>query len=357
MKNSSLFHVFVAALFSLFYSSCNPASSYNIVSSPGTSETPPVEMAPTNVWTSLLVVTPVPYASPLPGPDATPLDGTYARFDPNPPQWWSCLRCADYRPAGGSWRIQFDRGVMRIYYEVTGWKSLASYTVSGDSLFLYNDPYCKESTGEYKWNLVDGRLRLEVIEDPCSFQLRGRNLSNGAWEVCPKGGSAIGEKPRGCRDPMIETLGIPELLLGLKVEVHEADVRLTGETPDVIINASGANRSMPEGVRLSFSDDSIYYGNNRVLWTNGDWMEFTSDAPYTSMGVQFRGDYVIGWARVLFDGEEVWRGDTARIWSELKVHGGYIEVTGFEPGEHTLRVERLDVDSRPVVVAFFGLDR
>ena len=191
--------------------------------------------APTNVWSSLLEVTPVPYASPLPGSDQTLVDGTYAKFDPTPPQWWSCLRCADYRPAGGIWRLQFDRGVMRIYYEVTGWNSLASYTVSGDRLYLFNDPYCKEATGEYKWKLVDGNLTLEVVDDPCSFQLRGRNLSGGAWGTCRADNVADIEQPRGCTDAVVETMTAPALAEGLNVTVHEADVRLSAQTPDVFV--------------------------------------------------------------------------------------------------------------------------
>ena len=312
---------------------------------------------PTNVWSSLLEITPVPYASPLPESDPTLIDGTYAYFDPAPPQWWSCLRCADYRPAGGIWRLQFDQGVMRIYYEVTGWKSLASYTVSGDRLYLFNDPYCKEASGEYEWELVNGKLTLKVVDDPCSFQLRGRNLSGGAWEACRADNAANFEQPRGCTDPSDEPMTIPTLPDGLNVIVHEADVRLDAPTPDVFVNANGLDQPLPEGVHLSYSDDSMLYGTNRVLWKDEDWVEITTDAPVASIGVQFRGDYVIGWARVLFDGEEVWRGDTTRIWSELKIHGGYIEISGFEPGEHTLRVERLEIDSRPVVVAFFGLHK
>jgi hypothetical protein len=331
-----------------FISSCTSDGFDNDVS--------PSTPAPTNVWSSLLEITPVPYANPLPESDQNPIDGTYAYFDPAPPQWWACLRCADYRPAGGVWRLQFDRGVMRIYYEVTGWKSLASYTVSGDRLYLFNDPYCKESTGEYTWALMDGDLSLEVVDDPCSFELRGQNLSGGVWEECPVD-DAAGVQSRGCTELSATPMTIPTLPDGLNVTVHKADVRLDPPTPDVFVNASGLDQSMPEDVHLDYSDESIYYGANRVLWTDDDWVEITTDAPLKSVGVQFRGDYVIGWARVLFDGEEVWRGDTTRIWSELKVHGGYIEISGFEPGEHTLRVERLELDSRPVVVAFFGLHK
>jgi hypothetical protein len=315
-----------------------------------------VQASPTNVWSDLLELTPIPYASPLPKSASSGLDGTYALFDPAPPQWWSCLRCADYRPAGGVWRVQFDKGVMRIYYEVTGWISLASYTVSGNRMYIFNDPYCKESTGEYEWKLSGGILALNEIEDPCSFGLRGENLSRQAWSACPVEDSIL-EQPRGCTDAVVEAIPSAPLPGSLELKVHQADVRLSPPTPEIFVFASTAETATADEVRLSYSEDSLTYGINRVLWKDTDWIEITTDHPYSSMGVQFRGDYVIGWARVLFDGLEVWRGDTSTIWSELKIHGGYIEVTGFEAGEHTLRVERLDVDSRPVVVAFFGFNR
>ena len=357
MKNKFVLPILVLTIYSVFITSCLGQGLDKDVSTGTAVPAKPVAGTPTNVWSSLLEVTPVPYASPLPASESTALDGTYARFDPAPPQWWSCLRCADYRPAGGVWRMQFDRGVMRIYYEVTGWNSLASYRISGDRLFLFNDLYCEDATGEYKWELADGNLTLEVVDDPCSFQLRGKNLSGGAWGACQVEITAGVGEPRGCKDAVVDSMAIPALTGGLTVTVHQADVRLNDQTPDVLVNAAGADQSLPEGIRITYSDESILYGSNRVLWMDDDWVEVVTDAPFLTMGVQFRGDYVIGWARVLFDGDEVWRGDTSRIWSALKIHGGYIEISGFRAGDHTLRVERLKVDSRPVVVAFFGFDR
>jgi hypothetical protein len=152
-------------------------------------------------------------------PRSLPLDGIYAKYDPAPPQWWSCLRCADYRPAGGAWRLQFDRGVMRIYYEVTGWNDIASYTVSGDRLYLFNDPYCSDVTGEYKWSLEGENLNLETVQDSCAFQLRERNLSAQAWETCAAG--AGGEKPRGCEDPSSDASFVAASRPDLTVTVHQ----------------------------------------------------------------------------------------------------------------------------------------
>ena len=333
----------------LFLSACSSPISKATDISTQTSE----PVAPIGSWADLLQITPVPYASPLPETDATPLDGLYAKFDPNPPQWWACLRCADYRPSGGAWRLQFDRGVMRIYYEVTAWRSVASYQVLEDRLFIFNDPYCKEATGEYSWRIAGGNLILDAVNDPCSLGLRGENLSEYAWQICITGD----DEPRGCTDPVPVPVSQQVLPDGLAVTVRKADVRLDTETPDEIINANGADLSLPDGVRFAYGDDSMPYGVNRVLWKENDWMEMAFSGPYTSVGVQFRGSYVIGWARVLFDGQEIWRGDTAEIWAREKIHGGYIEVTGYGPGEHILRVERLDIDSRPVMVAFFGLGR
>ena len=108
---------------------------------------------PTDVWLALLEKSPAALATRLPEAGATPLDGIYAKIDQSWPQWWLCRRCADYRPAGGIWKLQFYRGVMCIYYDVTGWSSLASYTVSGDERHLFNDLYCYDE-GVYRWRLA-----------------------------------------------------------------------------------------------------------------------------------------------------------------------------------------------------------
>ena len=204
-------------------------------------------------------------------------------------------------------------------------------------------------------SLVNGSLVLEVVDDPCSFGLRGKNLSDLSWEGCqPSDSGGDWQEPRGCKDPVVESVETPDLTGSLEIVVHEGDARKFADSLDTIVNASGIGRSLPGGTTLSYSENSILYGNNRVLWQENDWIEVSTDQPFSSMGVQFLGDHVIGWARVIFDGDEVWRGDTSRIWSAFGRFGGYIEISGYEPGEHILRVERLDTDSRPVVVALFG---
>lgn len=154
----------MAIVFTILF---QPASSTNMGIS---------RIAPTSVWDSLLQATPFAYLTPLPELAASPLDGLYAKVNQSWPQWWKCLRCADYRAAGGIWKLQFDKGVMRIFYEVNGWRSISSYTVEGNRLYLFNDPYCPEHVGEYQWSVADGQLELRTVNDPCSFDLRAENL-------------------------------------------------------------------------------------------------------------------------------------------------------------------------------------
>jgi hypothetical protein len=342
-----------------------PEPTPGAVSSISTLE-PMLEVAPTSIWSGLQERTPHPYTTPLPAAEFTAIDGVYAKFDESWPQWWSCRRCADYRPAGGIWKLRFDQGVMRIHYNVTSWVSIASYTASGDRLFIFNDPYCPEAVGEYRWvledrwGLSDRRLVLQLVSDSCSFGLRGENLSAQLWESCfpPNDMTAVSDhwhKPLGCEDPDPALLKMPEPHeLPVVVDVHGGDAKHFAVQPDVFADANRDEVMPPDGIEIRHDESSIPYGLNRVLWGESSWVEASTELPFEAMGVQIFGDNTIGWARILFDGQEVWRGDTQKIWSEKARFGGYIEVSGFEPGKHTLRIESLGVDYRPVTVAFFG---
>ena len=311
--------------------------------------------ASTDPWRNFLEVTPIAHSAPLPDAVPSALDGTYAKLDQSPfPQWWLCRRCADYRPAGGIWKLQFDEGVMRIFYEVTGWRSIASFTVSGDRLRIFNDGYCPELTGDYSWRIEEGQLKLDGISDSCAFGLRDSNLSMYAWSLCSYL-EASQDQP-GCEEKIVHPTAPPPEDLQANVLVHAGNSRLFDVPPDFFAFANTADRPPPEGVEITSHDQSIPVGLNRVLWWNGNWVEVSFDLPITSAGVQFLGDPQIGWARVLFDGQEVWRGNTSAIWSEFGRHGGYIELSDFASGSHTIRVESLDFDYRPVTVFGFGFN-
>ena len=160
---------------------------------------------PTDIWIALFERTPVPWTTPLPLLEATLLDATYVKINPRLETPFPCKRCPDYALNGGLWKFSLDKGIFRIYYTVNGWRSIGSYAVSEDELYLFNDPYCNWETGVYRWRLEDGVLTLSEIDDSCSQGLRAANLIDQPWLSCqpPNTEAAITDhwqKPEGC-DP------------------------------------------------------------------------------------------------------------------------------------------------------------
>lgn len=146
---------------------------------------------------------PFPYTTPLPPPVRTALDGRYVKLDPIPGTPTPCRRCPDWKPEGGEWLLRFDQGVFRISHAVTGWRTVGSFTVSGDRLVLFNDPTCHREIGTYTWKLERGALTLEVVEDTCAIGLRAKNLTAMPWNACqpPNTEAAVTDhwpRPAGC---------------------------------------------------------------------------------------------------------------------------------------------------------------
>jgi hypothetical protein len=159
--------------------SAGPTDQSSLDSSPVCTEETPAEK-----WAALLQRQPFPYARELPAPERTRLDGTYTKLDPKKEPQVPCRRCPDYVPEGGIWKIQFDKGVFRIIHLSSGWKSIASFTLEGDRLFLFNDPVCHEITGSYAWKAEGGQIVFRAIEDECAIRLRAMNLTKQPWLSC-----------------------------------------------------------------------------------------------------------------------------------------------------------------------------
>jgi hypothetical protein len=165
------------------------------------SETTPI---PGGRWSELLQRTPYPYSRPLPPANPTVLDGTYTRLDPRQADHIPCRRCPAYPPGGGIWKLNLDKGVFRVYHELTGWVTLGSFTVSGDRIEFFNDPHCFQDTGIYTWELEEGKLTLTAVKDSCGVYLRVQNLEALPWESCqpPSTEAAITSHwpiPAGCK--------------------------------------------------------------------------------------------------------------------------------------------------------------
>jgi len=150
-----------------------------LASSPVCSEETPAEK-----WSALLQRQPFPYRRELPAPERTSMDGTYTKLDPKKDPQVPCRRCPDYAPEGGIWKIQFDKGTFRIIHMSSGWKSIASFTLEGDRLLLFNDPVCHETTGIYAWKAEEGQIVFRAIEDECAIRLRALNLTKQPWLSC-----------------------------------------------------------------------------------------------------------------------------------------------------------------------------
>jgi hypothetical protein len=162
---------------------------------------------PLTGWAALQQRVPYPFGTPLPPPEASPLDGTYVKVYNDPSTPVPCRRCPDYMQHGGQWRLRFHQGVFRIYHPGTDWKSLGSFTVNGSELALFNDPNCIDVTGRYTWALADGQLTLTLVDDPCAIRLRAQNLTFQPWESCqpPNQEAAISghwRVPAGCEESL-----------------------------------------------------------------------------------------------------------------------------------------------------------
>ncbi|MGW8249434.1 MAG: hypothetical protein ACWGO1_02240, partial [Anaerolineales bacterium] len=180
-----------------------------------------------------------------------------------------------------------------------------------------------------------------------------------AWVTCPSPDGAAGavynqNTPPGCTlnssPPKLESAIDPSL----KIAVSIGDSRFYTIPPDIYAMANSADAPSPEGIRVTYSPESISMGLNRILWWGGDWIEASTELPFSAMGVQFLGETQMGWARLLLDDQVIWQGDVSEIGEEKSRHGGYVQVSGFAPGKHKLRVESMGFDYRPVTVASFG---
>ena len=195
MSRIKYFAVFLAFLIS----ACQPASP----SVPAPTAAP--TGTPSDPWQALFGHTAVPWTTPLPPEEATILDATYVKVNPRLATPFPCKRCPDYKLDGGLWKLSLDKGTFRILFTVNGWRSLGSYTVSGDKIYFFNDPYCNWETGVYTWTLEEGSLILTEVDDPCSQGLRAANFVDQPWLSCrpPNAEAAITDhwkKAAGC-DP------------------------------------------------------------------------------------------------------------------------------------------------------------
>ena len=129
---------------------------------------------------------PYPFTTPIPPRVPTPVDGVYERsldVERNP---IPCRRCAPFRLDPGEAKLTLEEGRYAIEHlsSPPGFRTAGHYVVERDRVILFNDPNCTTTRGVYQWELSDGELTLEPLDDPCPFDLlRARYLSAAAWHL------------------------------------------------------------------------------------------------------------------------------------------------------------------------------
>ena len=132
----------------------------------------------------VIEVPPFPYSRPLPPAERSPIDGLFTKTIPFEGTPIPCMRCAGYRLEGGVWSLYLNQGVFKFFQQDTAFESVGSFTVTGNRIEFFNDPFCEEDlsmVGTYSWKIDKDSLTFQVIDDPCSIRLRAKNLTASPW--------------------------------------------------------------------------------------------------------------------------------------------------------------------------------
>jgi hypothetical protein len=130
--------------------------------------------------------TPYPYTRPIPPRTRTPIDGTYMRIltieDVGGLLPFRCLRCPPFFLNAGVSTIAFHRGNYWLNHQLSGFKSLGMYTVERDRVTFFNDPWCPQDRGTYRWVVRRGALTFEPVSGTCVYeQARAKDLTKAPW--------------------------------------------------------------------------------------------------------------------------------------------------------------------------------
>jgi hypothetical protein len=179
------------------------------------------------------------------------------------------------------------------------------------------------------------------------------NEAGGITEEAPPPGEDV---PTGVEAQIIESnpVGSGPMV----VTVYAGDSSKFQDRPDLIVYANADYAAPPDGFQIRFAPESTSWYQWRNLENPSHWVEISNTREVTAIGVQFFADSTQGWARLILDGAEIWRGDTYGRWTDGYNWACYVEVSGVAPGAHTMRVENLGMagggGGQVVAVFFFG---
>jgi hypothetical protein len=129
---------------------------------------------------------PYPYTTPVPPDEKTPIDGTYMRIltleDTDGLLPFRCLRCPPYFPNAGVSTLAMSRGNYWVNHQLSGFRGLGMYTVERNRVTFFNDPWCPQEHGTYRWAVEDDELLLEPISSTCPYEkARTDDFTTGHW--------------------------------------------------------------------------------------------------------------------------------------------------------------------------------
>lgn len=129
---------------------------------------------------------PYPFTTPTPPPERTPIDGTYMRIltldDVGGLLPFRCLRCPPYFPNAGVSTIAMSKGNYWINHQLSDFRALGMYTVEGDRITFFNDPWCPQDHGTYRWSIDDDELSFQPVSGTCAYEkARADDLTTGRW--------------------------------------------------------------------------------------------------------------------------------------------------------------------------------
>jgi len=164
-------------------------------------------------------------------------------------------------------------------------------------------------------------------------------------------------------DTLCGLTSFPPAAPGVNVTLQDGDARNFADPPDVIAYANTQHSASPPEFTIVTGGNIWRYNQWIALLDKGNFARATTTVDVTSLGVQFWGDMNDGWARVLVDGSEVWRGST--YGTDPNYPGGafvkYLEISGLTSGKHTVSVENIGINGNgggdDVTILLFGLRR
>ncbi len=143
---------------------------------------------------------PYPFVTPIPPATVTALDGLYDRepTDTFEGEWAECRRCPPYFVDRGRSQLTFRLGRWTNLHQQPRQLTNGHFTIEGDRITFANDPMCPFDRGVYRFSVNDAVLTLDVIDDPCQFGERRRDLTDAPWHRL---GDAPSPGPLGTPSP------------------------------------------------------------------------------------------------------------------------------------------------------------